>query len=495
MININKIYQTELKIDANSPVHYISGNWQKGKGDTSYPLINPSTEKSYGFLQSSSLKQVQEAIDSAKDTFPSWKNTSKEERYHYVEKILNIYQKHYKTMAHTISFEMGAPIDFSYASQAAAGENDIKSFLDAFQNFSFKEKLSQYDNEAMLFYHPLGVAGLITPWNWPIHQIVLKVVAALLAGCTMVLKPSEISPLSAILFAQILNETELPKGVFHLIQGGSDIGQYLSQSEDISILSFTGSTRAGIDITKQSAKSLKKVTLELGGKGANLLLEDCDEKTYERVIYQMMRNSGQSCNAPSRFLVARPILDDFLKKAKEIVKKITVNSSDKPGSHIGPLSSKKQHDHALELIKSGIKEGAKLLCGGDEKPPHLSKGYYILPTIFYDVLPTMRIFKEEIFGPVLSVTAFDTIEEAISLANYTNYGLTNYIQTQNEDKALEIAKKLRSGMVEINGNFLPKDSFFGGVGASGYARERGLHGIREYCYTQAVSKRSLDQKI
>lgn len=467
---------------------YINGSWIQAKGNTTLQAINPSNEETYAILSLGNEKDAEFAIKAAQKAFPIWSKTSPLERLNYVKKILEIYKAKAKELSHAISIEMGAPIDFALNSQVYAGSHNIEVFIEVFKDFTFERPLLE-NSKAKLLLDPIGVAGLITPWNWPINQVTKKVIPALLAGCTVVLKPSEISPLSANIFAQICHEAQLPKGVFNMVHGlGRDIGAAITKHPDISMISFTGSTRAGSEICKEAAATLKYVTLELGGKGANIIFEDSDEKAIERGILRCFSNSGQSCNSPTRMLVQRSIYEHSLKQARIIAENIKLDIASKPGSHLGPVVSKTQYDRIQELIQSGLDEGAKLLVGGIGKPSDLEKGYFVRPTIFSDVKPSMRIFKEEIFGPVLSITAFEDEDEAIEIANNSLYGLTNYIQSQNKERCNRVAKALRSGMVELNGNSLPSGSFFGGVKQSGRAREGGHWGIEEFLDTKAVTE-------
>ncbi|WP_273754869.1 aldehyde dehydrogenase family protein [Bartonella sp. MM73XJBT.G] len=467
---------------------YINGLWDNPSTPHDFDVINPSTEEACAIISLGSTKDADKAINAAKEAFPKWKTTSPSERLGFVEKILEIYEKRSKDMAKTISMEMGAPIDMAFNAQTAAGGSHIRDFIEAYKEFSFQETLIKGNEHAILHYDPIGVVGLITPWNWPMNQVTLKVIPALLAGCTMVLKPSEIAPLSAMLFADFLDEAALPAGVFNLINGdGATVGSYLSAHPDLEMISFTGSTRAGKDISKNASATLKRVCLELGGKGANIIFADADSDAIQRGVRHCFYNSGQSCNAPTRMLVEQNIYDKAVTIAKDIAETTKVGPNWQEGNHIGPVVSKKQYDKIQDLIQSGIDEGAALVAGGTGLPIEMERGYYVRPTVFADVKPHMRIFKEEIFGPVLSILAFSTEEEAIALANNTEYGLTNYIQSQDRNKCRRIAAQVRSGMVEVNGHGLPDGSYFGGVKFSGRAREGGHWGIKEFLDSKAIS--------
>ena len=373
--------------------------------------------------------------------------------------------------------------------QAAAGGRHIETFIDSFLHFSFQTELVKGHKDSALQYEPIGVVGLITPWNWPMNQITLKVIPAMLAGCTMVLKPSEIAPLSASLFADIIDQAGLPKGVFNLVNGdGAGVGTCLSGHPDIAMISFTGSTRAGKAISKNAAETLKRVGLELGGKGANLVFADAREDAVKWSVLRCFNNSGQSCNAPTRMFVERSIYEKAKKTAKEVANNVKLAVANEHGNHLGPVVSKAQFDKIEGLIQSGIDEGATLIAGGTGLPEGINHGYFVRPTVFADVKPGMRIFREEIFGPVLSMIPFDSEEEAIAMANDTNYGLTNYVQSEDKEKCHRVATALRSGMVEVNGLSLPKGSYFGGVKYSGHAREGGIWGIKEFLDTKAISE-------
>ena len=343
---------------------------------------------------------------------------------------------------------------------------------------------------------PIGVVGLITPWNWPMNQVTLKVIPALLAGCTCVLKPSEESPLSSMLFAEFCHDAGLPPGVFNLVNGdGPGVGSQLSAHPDVEMISFTGSTRAGRAISVAAAQTLKRVALELGGKGANLIFADADDRAVERGVRHMMNNSGQSCNAPSRMLVERPAYDRAVEIAAHVASKIKVGPASEPGKHIGPVVNQRQWDQIQGFIQKGIDEGARLVAGGLGRPDGLNRGFYVRPTVFADVTPGMTIEREEIFGPVLSILPFDTEEEAVQIANDTPYGLTNYVQSRTVPAATALPARLRSGMVEMNGKSRAAGSPFGGIKASGRAREGGHWGIEEFLEVKAISGWDSDQEI
>ena len=466
---------------------YIDGQWVKPSKSNDFEVIDPSTEEICAIISLGSESDTNHAVKAAKNSFLAWWDTSKEKKLELLNNLLNIYQKRSLDMAQAISLEMGAPKDWSINEQSQSGEDHIKTFINQFQNFEFENYLDQ-EKGNYISYEPIGVCALITPWNWPINQIALKVLPALAAGCTMILKPSEIAPLSAMLFAEMIHEAGFPKGVFNLVNGdGPGVGTQLSSHPDIDMVSFTGSTRAGKLITKNAADTIKRVSLELGGKGANIVFADADEKAVRRGVRRVFNNSGQSCNAPTRLLVENSIYERAVKEAIEVAEKTDVDIANKEGRHIGPVVSKAQYDKIQNLINEGIKEGAKLVAGGPDRPSHLKKGYFVKPTVFADVNNEMTIAKEEIFGPVVSIIPFSTEEEAIKISNDTAYGLTNYIQTNDINKAHRVARQLRSGMVEINGVGFADGSPFGGYKQSGNGREGGKWGIEEFLEVKSIS--------
>ena len=434
-----------------------------------------------------SKEDVDKATKSAKIAFESWKETSKEDRIQLLEKLLAVYKKRFKEMTEAISMEMGAPMDWSSNVQNASGQAHLEDFILRLKNFNFDEQFDSKSNNHIC-YEPIGVCGLITPWNWPINQIALKVVPALATGCTMILKPSEIAPLSGMLFAEMIDEAGFPQGVFNLINGdGAGVGTILSGHPDIDMVSFTGSTRAGRLISKNAADTIKRVCLELGGKGGNIVFADSYPEAVRDGIRNVMSNSGQSCDAPTRMLVEKSIYQRAVTEAVDEANKINVDVASKKGDHIGPVVSKIQYDKIINLIHSGIKEGATLAAGGPELPNNLNKGYFIKPTIFTDVSNDMTIAKEEIFGPVLSIIPFETEDEAVRIVNDTSYGLGNYLQTEDKEKAHRVARKLRSGCVYINGKGADPGTPFGGYRQSGNGREGGVWGLEEYLEIKTVT--------
>ena len=466
---------------------YINGKWVTPSKPNDFNVINPSNEETCAVISLGNIEDVNLAVNSAKEAFPSWSKTSKEERISLIEKLYEVYNSKWSEIAESISLEMGAPIDWATSAQTSSGADHIKDFIKRLKNFKFESNFD-HKSDNYIAYEPIGVCGLITPWNWPINQITLKVVPALAAGCTMILKPSEIAPLSGMLFAEVINSTGFPPGVFNLVNGdGAGVGTHISGHPDIDMISFTGSTRAGKLITKNSADTIKRVCLELGGKGGNIVFADSHPDAVREGIRNVMSNSGQSCDAPTRMLVEKSIYERAVKEAAEEAKNIQVDIAQKKGDHIGPVVSKTQFDKIQDLILSGINEGATLVAGGPERPIGLDKGYFIKPTIFTNVSNNMRIAKEEIFGPVLSIIPFDTEEEAIAITNDTSYGLGNYVQTSDKEKARRVARQFRSGGVYINGKSADPGTPFGGYRQSGNGREGGTWGLEEYLEVKTIS--------
>ncbi|HEY0214706.1 MAG TPA: aldehyde dehydrogenase family protein [Paenirhodobacter sp.] len=466
---------------------YINGGWVSPLTGRDYAVIDPSTEDPCAVISLGGAADAEAAIAAAKAALPAWRATAPEVRIAVVEKILKIYKARAQDMAQAISLEMGAPIYFALSDQAGAGIWHISNFIKAAKEFQWVHPLGDGTPGAMISYEPIGVVGLITPWNWPMNQVTLKVIPALIAGCTMVLKPSEEAPLSSLLFAEIVHEAGIPAGVFNLVNGdGAGVGTVLSGHSDIEMVSFTGSTRAGRAISKNAAETLKRVCLELGGKGANIVFADADDEAVRRGVVHMFENAGQSCNAPSRMLVQRPVYDKALSIAKETAAATRVGNPRDSGDHIGPVINQAQFDKIQGLIESGIKEGATLLAGGLGRPEGLNKGYYVRPTIFADCTPDMTVMREEIFGPVLSIMPFDTEEEAIQVANDTPYGLTNYVQGQTPAQVNRVLRAFHSGMAVANGQSRGAGAPFGGVSASGRAREGGRWGIEEFCESKSI---------
>ena len=466
---------------------YINGAWVAPKNKQNIEVINPATEKACAVISLGEKDDVHDAVTAAKDAFKSWGFTSKEERIELLEKLYVLYKKRWNDISEAITLEMGAPKDFSTKLQTGTGASHIKSFIRYLKDFEFERVLGDHAKNQRILYEPKGVCALITPWNWPINQVCLKVIPALAAGCTMILKPSELAPLSAIIIAELIHETGFPKGVFNLVNGdGAITGDALTSHPDVNMISFTGSTRAGALISQNAAKDFKRVSLELGGKGANIIFKDADPEAVERGALRCFRNSGQSCNAPTRMLVEKSMYNEAVNRLKKYADEFKVDDPNKEGGHIGPVISETQFNKIQSLIQKGIDEGAKLVSGGPGKPDGFKSGYYVKPTVFADVNNSMNIARTEIFGPVLSVIPFETEDEAIEIANDTDYGLTNYIQTQDGEKIKRVARKLRSGMVDVNGAGIAVDAPFGGYKHSGIGREAGKEGLIEFLEVKSV---------
>mgnify|MGYP001308639046 FL=1 len=466
---------------------YINGQWVNPINQKELQVIDPATEKSCATISLAGKEDVNAAVIAAKKAFETWGFASKEDRIKLLEKLYEIYKKRWNDISYAITLEMGAPKDFSSKLQTGTGASHIKSFIRYLKNFEFERSLGEHAPNQRILYEPKGVCALITPWNWPMNQVCLKVIPALAAGCTMVLKPSELAPLSSMILAEIIDEAKFPSGVFNLVNGdGATTGDALTSHRDVNMISFTGSTRAGALISKNAAQDFKRVSLELGGKGANIIFKDADPEAIERGALRCFRNSGQSCNAPTRMLVESSMYNEAVERLKKYANEFKVDDPNKEGEHIGPVISETQYNKIQNLIQKGIDEGAKLVAGGIGKPSGLDKGYYVKPTVFADVNNNMEIAKTEIFGPVLSVMPFKTEEEAISIANDTPYGLTNYIQTQDLEKVKRVARKLRSGMVDVNGAGIAVDAPFGGYKHSGIGREAGKEGLTEFLEVKSV---------
>ena len=468
--------------------HYINGQWVISIDGREMPVENPSTEKKIATITLGGVADVDMAVAAAKDAFPSWAATNSSERIAALERLMEVYKTRAEDMAQAISREMGAPIALAKTAQVGSGAGHLKNTIRTAKAFVFERPLGDHAPGDMIIHDPVGVCALITPWNWPMNQVMLKVAPALAAGCTVVLKPSELSPLSAILLAETVDAAGFPPGVFNLVNGdGAGVGAHLTAHPDVDMVSFTGSTRAGVAISKAAAEIVKRVSLELGGKGANIIFADADEKAVTRGVRHCFNNSGQSCNAPTRMLVERLIYDQALETARTLAEKTEVGPADIEGRQIGPVVSEIQFNKIQYLIKRGMDEGATLIAGGLGRPEGLNRGHFVRPTIFADVTPDMTIWKEEIFGPVLCISPFGSEEEAITLANDTPYGLTNYVQTSDKTRARRVARLLRSGMVEMNGKFSGAGSPFGGMKQSGNGREGGAWGLEEFLEVKAVS--------
>ena len=464
---------------SNLDKYYINGEWVVPLSKTTMNVINPANEDSIGEIILANELDVNLAVAAAKSAFSSFSQTSKEERLKLLKALLEISKKRLPELAKVISLEMGAPMTMSLELQADAAVGHLEGYIEALINQQEREKLSNGDVQVR---EPVGICGLITPWNWPVNQIALKALPALAAGCTCVLKPSEFTPLSSVMYSEMIHDAGFPPGVFNMIQGDGPLaGATLSKHPDIGMMSFTGSTRAGSSVSKDSADSIKRVALELGGKSPNIVFADCDlEERISGSIEECYINTGQSCDAPTRLLVERSCYKEVLEIAKRVGEAVKVGDPAQEGNHLGPLVSDIQFGRVQAMIEKGIKEGATLLVGGLGKPDGFDEGYWVRPTIFADANNKMAIAQEEIFGPVLTIIPFDSEEEAIEIANDTPYGLAAYVQSGDLKRAERVAQKLRVGMVHINGGGFNYGSPFGGYKQSGNGREGGIIGIEDF---------------
>lgn len=464
---------------------YINGEWVDPLTPATIDVINPATEKVYTQISAGSAADVDLAVSAARAAFGSYSQSSREDRLDLLQRIRELYKTRWDDIAIAISEEMGAPIDLAKSWQTQLGVAHVKSAIRALQDFEFETQ----EDGLILRHEPIGVCGLITPWNWPMNQIAAKVAPALAAGCTMVLKPSEESPIDAMIFAEILHEAGVPAGVFNLVNGyGPVVGEAMSSHPEIDMMSFTGSTRGGVAVARASADTVKRVSQELGGKSANILLDDIDiASAVTEGVHYMMDNSGQSCNAPSRMLVPADQLEVAIEAARAAAESITVDLPSKPGSHIGPVVNKIQFDKIQGLIQQGIDEGATLVAGGTGRPDGLNEGYYVKPTVFANVNNDMTIAREEIFGPVLAILGYENEEEAVRIANDTEYGLAGYVSSSDIDHAVAVARQIRSGQVAINYVGGNSDTPFGGFKQSGNGREKGRWGLEEFTELKAIT--------
>jgi len=463
---------------------YINGAWIDPHEANDFAVENPATEEVVDTISLGSAADVDRAVAAARAAFDTYSQSSIEERLALLERVRKEYKKRYDDMAVAISIEMGAPKTLAETAQAWCGLHHIEQGIKALESFSFEEAL----NGARVSKEPIGVCALITPWNWPVNQVALKVVPALATGCTMVLKPSEISPLSSLIWTEILHEAGVPAGVYNMVNGdGPGVGAPLTCHPDVDMITFTGSTRAGAAITKAAADSVKRVALELGGKSPNIILDDANlAETVTAGVAHCMHNTGQSCNAPTRMLVPRPLYDEATEIARNVANNMAVGDPLEEGEHIGPLVSRVHFEKVQELIQKGIDEGARLLCGGVGKPDGFDKGYFAKPTIFADVNNDMTIAQQEIFGPVLCMIPYEGDEEAVAIGNDTPYGLSAYIQGEPEH-AVRIANRIKAGMVHINGSGLTPGGPFGGFKQSGNGREGGAFGFEDFLETKIVN--------
>ena len=469
---------------SNRQKFYINGEWVEPSTSATLEVINPATEAPIDSIALGGPADVDAAVAAARAAFETFSQTSREERVALLEQIIAAYSARMGEVAEVISQEMGAPMPLAKAAQAPAGLGHFMTALEVLKTFEFEEDIGT----SHVVREPAGVCGFITPWNWPINQIACKVAPALAAGCTMVLKPSEVAPFNAILFAEILDEAGVPPGVFNLVNGdGPTVGVALSSHPDVDMMSFTGSTRAGIEVAKNAAPTVKRVAQELGGKSANIILDDADfQQAISRDVFGMCMNSGQSCNAPTRMLVPNARMDEAATIAKAAAENVRVGAPDAQGTTIGPVVSEVQFNKIQGLIEKGIEEGARLETGGPGRPDGLNQGYYVKPTVFSHVTNDMTIAREEIFGPVLSLIGYEDDEDAVRIANDTVYGLSGYISSGDPERARTIARRIRSGNVHLNGAPVDNKAPFGGYKQSGNGREWGTHGFEEFLEVKAI---------
>jgi aldehyde dehydrogenase (NAD+) len=463
---------------------YINGQWVDPAVPNDFDVINPATEEVCAVISLGSEEDVNLAVAAAKQAFKSFSRTSRQERIELLESCVEVYQKYYNDIAEAIREEMGAPHKLASTAQAYTGMGHLQEAAKILKDYSFEEDMGEH----RIFKEPIGVCGLITPWNWPVNQISCKVAPALAVGCTVVLKPSEVAPLSGYLFSQVMHEAGVPAGVFNMVNGdGPGVGTALSRHPDVDMMSFTGSTRAGSLVAQNAAPTVKRVTQELGGKSPNIVLEDADlETAVTQGVMHMYQNTGQSCNAPSRMLVPAAKLAEAEEIAAKVTESVVVGDPADEGTTMGPVVSEVQFNKIQGLIEKGIEEGAKLVTGGPGRPDGIERGYFIQPTVFSQANNDMTIAREEIFGPVLTMIPYESEEEAIQVANDTPYGLAGYVQGKNIDHAREVAAKIRAGNVHINGASGGFNVPFGGYKQSGNGREWGHHGFTDFLEIKAV---------
>ena len=469
---------------ANAQKFYIDGAWVEPSTDRRHDVINPATEEKVATIAMGAQADVDNAVSAARRAFETFSQTTREERLALLARIIEQYKARMGDIANAVSSEMGAPATLAQRAQAPSGIGHLMATVKALESLELTEDIGT----SRIEYEPIGVCAFITPWNWPLNQIVAKVAPALAAGCTMVLKPSEMAPLNAIIFAEVMDAAGVPKGVFNLVNGdGPTVGAALSAHPDVDMVSFTGSTRAGVEVARNAAPTVKRVAQELGGKSANILLDDVDFATVvARDVSRMCVNSGQSCNAGTRMLVPKARMQEAAAIAAAAADKIVVGDPNGDGTVIGPVASKAQFEKVQKLIQAGIDEGATLAAGGPGRPDGLTAGYYVRPTVFADVTNDMTIAREEIFGPVLSIIGYDDDDDAVRIANDTVYGLAGYVSSNDVDRARSVARRIRSGNVHINGAGTDSNAIFGGYKQSGNGREFGKHGIMEFLESKAL---------
>jgi aldehyde dehydrogenase (NAD+) len=462
----------------------MNGVWTDPVSDDSIDVLNPATEEVVARIGAGTAEDVTRAVVSARKAFNSFSQTSKQERVELLTEVRNLYKKRFNDIAEAIREEMGAPGHLAFGAQTAVGLGHLKTAIRVLEQFEFEQQREKF----LIRYEPIGVCGLITPWNWPINQIVSKIAPAIASGCTTLLKPSELSPISAHVIAEVIDEAGVPAGVFNLVDGfGPIVGEAMSAHPDIDMISFTGSTRGGVAVAKGSAETVKRVSQELGGKSANIVLNDAAlEMSVRDGVLACMENTGQSCNAPTRMLVPKERHQEAIEIAKEASESITVGNPEDDQTQLGPVISDVQFNKVQHLIQSGIDEGAMLVTGGMGRPDGLSKGYFVKPTVFAEVTSDMSIFREEIFGPVLSISTYDDADEAVTIANDTPYGLAAYVSGEDPAQLMQFARRLRAGQVHLNYTGGGTDAPFGGFKQSGNGREKAEWGLEEFLECKAI---------
>ena len=463
---------------------YIDGAWVDPAAPSTLGIVNPATEEIFAQISLGSRSDVNRAVKAARRAFAIYSVTSVDQRLSWLQKIIDGFRARLPELARMMTLEMGAPITFATQRQATVALFHFEEAARVLANYKFEERMGN----GIIRREPIGVCGLITPWNWPLNQVASKVAPALATGCTVVLKPSEIAPLSAMLFAEIVDDAGLPPGVFNLVNGdGPTVGEAIAAHPGIDMVSFTGSTTAGVRVAKLAADTVKRVAQELGGKSANIILADADLKAAViQGVQACYTNAGQNCQSPTRMLIPRAQRDVAFAAAREAIDTIRSGDPLDPASTMGPLASQSQFEKVQDLIQSGVDEGATLVAGGTGRPADINRGYYVRPTVFGDVTPRMKIAREEIFGPVLSIMSYDTEDEAVEIANDTPFGLAGFVQSSNPDRARAVANRIRAGRVYLNGAPFDRSLPFGGYKQSGNGREFGVFGFEEYLEVKAI---------